>query len=201
MLKITALLAACAAPAWGQDLYEAPLDPQSSFVRIIAPDQTVAVIGGQTFEAFSGGVTPFLNVPAGDISASVGAVSGTGMIEAASFYTFARTADGALVLLNDAIANSPIQADLVVYNLSDLPEVDVFVPAIGVMAIEKIAPVTSRHVSLKAPLTLQLQVQSGGTVLADLPAIDMQRRGGVTVVFSGSAGAYTAYAAQNTYAN
>jgi hypothetical protein len=43
-------------------------------------------------------------------------------------------------------------------------------------------------------------VQSKGAVVASLPAIQMQRRAGVTVVFSGSAGAYTAYSTQNTYA-
>lgn len=201
IMKILAFLAISTAPAWGQDLYEAPVDPQSSFVRIIAPDQTVAVINGQTFDAFAGGVTPFLNVAAGAITVTAGTATGEGMIEPASFYTFAPAADGSLVLLKDAIANSPIRADLVVYNMSDLPLVDVFVPAIGAMALQGIAPATSRQVSLKAPLTVQLQVQADGAVLADLPAIDMQRRAGVTVVFSGSAGAYTAYAAQNTYAN
>jgi hypothetical protein len=37
-------------------------------------------------------------------------------------------------------------------------------------------------------------------VLAKLPGIQMERRAGVTVVFSGTAGAYTAYSTQNTYA-
>jgi hypothetical protein len=201
MFKLLVFLTLSAAPAWGQDLYEAPLDPQSSFVRIIAPNQTVAVIGGQTFDAFAGGVTPFLNVAAGEIAVTAGTAQGKGVIEPASFYTFAPAADGSLMLLKDAIANSPVRADLVFYNMSDLDLVDLFVPAIGAMAIEGIAPATSRQVSLKAPLTLELQVQSKGVVLANLPAIDMQRRAGVTVVFSGSAGAYTAFSAQNTYAN
>jgi len=39
------------------------------------------------------------------------------------------------------------------------------------------------------------------TVLTSLPVIEMRRRAGVTVVFSGSAGAYSAFRTENLYSN
>jgi hypothetical protein len=186
--------------AAAQDLYEAPADPNSSFVRVVAPGETLAVINGTTFDSFQGGVTPFLLVAPGPISVAVGSREAKGQIAPASFYTFAPGPDGTLQMLQDAITNSPAKADLVFYNESDLPLVDLYVPSVSAMAIKDIAPGTSREVSLKAPLVLDFEVQSKGAVLAKLPAVQMERRAGVTVVFSGSAGTYTAYSTQNTYA-
>lgn len=186
--------------ARAQDLYEPPADPNSSFVRIVAPGESLAVINGTTFDSFKGGVTPFLLVAPGKINVAIGSHEGAGEIAPASFYTFAPAPDGTLQMLQDKITNSPAKADLVFYNDSDLPLVDLYVPSAAAMAIADIAPGTSRQVTLRAPLTLDFQVQSKGAVLAELPAIQMQRRSGVTVVFSGTAGAYTVYSTQNTYA-
>jgi alginate O-acetyltransferase complex protein AlgF len=69
------------------------------------------------------------------------------------------------------------------------------------MALEDIAPNTSRQVSLRAPMTLDFEVRDGDTVLANLPAVQMRRRAGVTVVFSGSGGNYTAFSTENSYVN
>ncbi len=201
-IKTLFLLSLVALPiqAIAQDLYEAPADPTSSFVRVVAPGETLAVINGTTFDNFKGGVTPFLLVAPGPIAVAVGSHEGKGEIAPASFYTFAPGADGAMHMMQDMITNSPAKADLVFYNESDLPLVDLYVPAVSAMALKDIAPGTSRQVSLKAPLTLDFEVQSGGKTLALLPGIAMERRAGVTVIFSGTAGTYTAYSTQNTYA-
>jgi len=187
-------------PVSAQDLYEAPADPNSSFVRIIAPGETLAVIDGTTFDDFQGGVTPFLRVDPGTITVAVGTHEGVGEIAPASFYTFAPSADGTMRMVQDMITNSPAKADLVFYNDSDLPLVDLFVPAVSAMALKDIAPATSRQVALKAPLTLDFEVQSQGKTLAVLTGVEMLRRAGVTVVFSGKNGTYSAYSTQNTYA-
>lgn len=187
-------------PARAQDLYEVPADPNASFVRIIAPGETLAVINGTTFDDFEGGVTPFLQVEAGTIAVAVGAHEGSGKIAPASFYTFAPNADGTMRMVQDMITNSPAKADLVFYNDSDLPLVDLYVPAVAAMALTDIAPATSRQVALKAPLTLDFEVQSQGKTLALVADVAMLRRAGVTVVFSGKDGSYSAYSTQNTYA-
>ena len=197
------LLALSAAPATAQDnqLYEDPADPNASFVRIISPGETLGVVGETTFDAVKGGVSPYVMVKAGAISVAVGTLASKGDIPPTAFYSFVKGTDGTLHLLQDAITNSPAKADLVFYNLSDLPLVDLFAPSVDTVAIAGIAPNTSRQVSLKAPLTLDFEVRDGATVLASLPAIEMRRRAGVTVVFSGSAGEYTAFSTENLYSN
>ena len=80
---------------------------------------------------------------------------------------------------------------MTVFNLSDKPAVDLFVPAASAVAVKGVAVNSSASVALKAPLTLDLEVRDGDTVLASLAAVDLQRRAGVAIVFRGSAGAYT----------
>ena len=195
--------ALAAAPVLAQDnqLYEEPADPNASFVRIVSPGETLAVVGDNTFENVQGGVTPYVTMPAGPVSVAVGDLVGNGDIPPTSFYTFLIGTDGTLNLLQDSITNSPAKADLVFYNLSDIASVDLFVPAVASLALEDIEQNTSRQVTLKAPLTLDFEVRDGGTVLAILPGIEMRRRAGVTVVFSGTAGAYTAFSTENLYFN
>ncbi len=196
-------LAVTALPALAQDgeLYEAPADPNAAFVRIIAPGESVGVVAENTFERMEGGVSPYVTIAPGEISAAVGALTGDADIPPASFYTFLAATDGTLQLVRDDITNSPAKADLVFYNLSDLPSVDLFAPSVDAMALEDIAPNTSRQVSLRAPMTLDFEVRDGDTVLANLPAVQMRRRAGVTVVFSGSGGNYTAFSTENSYVN
>lgn len=192
-----------AAPALAQDnqLYEEPADPNASFVRIVSPGDTLAVVGENTFDGVLGGVSPYVMMAAGPVSVAVGDLVGEGEIPPTSFYTFVAGTDGTLHLLQDVITNSPAKADLVFYNLSDLPMVDLFVPSVDAMALEDIAQNTSRQVTLKAPLTLDFEVRDGDTVLAGLPGVAVRRRAGVTVVFSGKAGDYTAFSTENLYFN
>lgn len=201
--KLVFAFVLCSSAAFAQDgqLYETPSDPDASFVRIVSPGDTIAVIGTTTFDAVAGGVTPYVTMTAGTIAVSVGDLAGTEDIAPASFYTFVAGTDGALHLLNDTISNSPAKADLVIYNLSDLPQIDLFVPSVDAVALAGITQNTSRDVTLKAPLTLDFEIRDGATVLATLPAIAMQRRAGVTVVFSGADGDYTAFSTANLYTN
>lgn len=200
---LAVVLAVSAFPALSQDnqLYEDPADPAAAFVRIIAPGEMLAVVGPNTFENVVGGVTPYVMMGAGPVSVAVGDLVSDEEIPPTSFHTFVVGTDGKLHLLQDLITNSPAKADLVFYNLSDLPMVDLYVPSVDALALEDIAQNTSRQVTLKAPLTLGFEVRDGTTVLASLPTIEMRRRAGVTVVFSGSAGEYTAFSTENLYFN
>lgn len=202
-ILLSCAFAAVTLPAVAQDnqLYEDPADPNASFVRVVSPGETLAVIGDNTFDAVQGGVTPYVMVMAGPVSVAVGDLTSEGDIPATSFYTFVRGTDGDLHMLQDDITNSPAQADLVFYNLSDLPSVDLYVPSVETVAIGDITQNTSRQVTLKAPLTLDFEVRDDDATLASLTAIEMRRRAGVTVVFSGSDGTYSAYSTENLYAN
>lgn len=200
---LACVFALAAAPAFAQDnqLYEQPADPNASFVRIVSPGESLAVVGGNTFENVQGGVSPYVMMKAGPVSVAVGDLVGNGDIPPTSFYTFVTGTDGTLHLLQDTIENSPAKADLVFYNLSDLASVDLFVPAVDALALADIVQNTSRQVTLKAPLMLDFEVRNGDVVLATLPGVSMRRRAGVTVVFSGKAGAYTAFSTENLYLN
>lgn len=204
LTRILALsLALLPLPAFAQDnqLYEDPADPAAAFVRIVAPGETLAVVGENTFDNVQGGITPYVMMGAGPVSVAVGDLVSEGDIPPTSFHSFVVGSDGTLHLLQDMITNSPAKADLVFYNLSDLPMVDLYVPAVDALALEDITQNTSRQVTLKAPLTLGFEVRDGATVLASLPDIEMRRRAGVTVVFSGSAGVYSAFSTENNYFN
>ncbi len=201
LLVCALVLNAGHALAQDAQLYEDPADPNASFVRIVSPGETLAVVGLNTFDAVQDGVTPYVTMTAGPISVAVGDLTADGDIPPATFYSFVVGSDGTLHLLQDQITNSPAKADLVFYNLSDLASVDLFVPSVDAMALEDILQNTSRQVSLKAPLILDFEIRDGATVLASLPAIEMQRRAGVTVVLSGSAGDYVATSSENFYSN
>jgi len=190
-------------PVLAQDnqLYEDPADPNASFVRIVSPGETVAVVASNTFDSVEGGLTPYVMVMAGPVTGAVGDLSGQGEIAPSSFYSFVRGTQGDLVMVQDMITNSPAQADLVFYNLSDIASVDLFVPSVNAVAIEDILQSTSRQVTLKAPLTLDFEIRDGEATLASVAGVKMRRRAGMTVVFSGTDGAYTAYSAENLYAN
>lgn len=200
-LMMTLMLAGTPAFAQDNQLYEAPADPNASFVRIVSPGDTLAVVGNDIFESVQGGVTPYVTMAAGPMSVAVGGLASDGEIPPSSFYSFVMGTDGTLHLLEDTITNSPAKADLVFYNLSDFPSVDLFVPAVDAIALEGILQNTSRQVTLKAPLTLDFEIRDGATTLASLPEIEMRRRAGVTIVFSGSAGDYTAFSTENLYSN
>ena len=198
------LVALClAAPALADDgqLYQDPADPNATFVRVVSPGETLAVVESRTFDNVKGGVTPYVMVTSNRVSVAVGDLESNADIAPASFYTFIVGAEGSIAMVKDEITNSPAKADLVFYNLSDLPTVDLFVPKANAIAREAIAPGTSRQVTLKAPLILDFEVRNGDATLAVLPEVEMRRRAGVTVVFSGTAGSYSAYSTENLYSN
>ena len=183
-----------AMPALAQDggLYEDVPDPNASFVRVVGANLTNAVVQNTAFNDLSSGVSGYVvvNQP-GEISITAGVDETKVTVEAGKYYSFVVGADGAKSLVPENISSSPAQAVVTVFNLSDKPAVDLFVPAASAVAVKGVAVNSSASVALKAPLTLDFEVRDGDTVLASLAAVDLQRRAGVAIVFRGSAGAYT----------
>lgn len=183
-----------AMPALAQDggLYEDVPDPNASFVRVVGANLTSAVVQNTAFNDLSSGVSGYVvvNQP-GEISITAGIDETKVTVEAGKYYSFVVGADGTKSLVPENISSSPAQAVVTVFNLSDKPAVDLFVPAASAVAVKAVALNSSASVALKAPLTLDFEVRDGDTVLASLAAVDLQRRAGVAIVFRGSAGAYT----------
>ncbi len=198
---LATLLLASAVPAFAQDdgLYDAPVDPNSAFVRVLVPGAAVAVVNGTTIDDMTDGLSAYVNVKPGDIQVSAGDVAGTVSAVPGAYYTYAATAAGEPLLLTDQPATDPSKATVYFYNLSDMPVVDLFVPSAKVNAIEGVAGEAAKSVALKAPLTLDFEVQAEGATVATVAALDLKRRGGVSIVFTGSDGSYSATAVENAF--
>ena len=198
-LALSVLVLTPAAFAQDDGLYDAPIDPNSAFVRVLAPGASVAVVNGTTVDQMSEGLSAYVNVAPGDIAITAGDVSGSVTAAAGGYYTYARTAAGQPVQLQDEPAQDPSKATVYFYNLSDKPSVDLFVPSAKVNAIEGVAGDAGKSVALKAPMMLDVEVMADGQSIAKLAGLDLKRRGGVSIVLSGSAGTYSATAIQNAF--
>lgn len=192
-----------ASPSLAQDggLYEDVPDPNASFVRVVAADLTSAVIQSTALNDMSAGVSGYVvvNQP-GAISITAGVDETEVTVEPGKYYSFVVSADGTKALVPENISSSPAQAVVTVFNLSDKPTVDLFVPAAHAVAVKGVATNSSSSVALKAPLTLDFEIRDADTVLASLSAVDLQRRAGVAIVFRGAAGAYDVVMAPSTLA-
>ena len=199
--SLATLLLASAAPVFAQDdgLYDAPVDPNSAFVRVLAPGAAVAGVNGTTVDDLTDGLSAYVNVAPGDIQVSAGDLAGSVTASPGAYYTYAATASGEPLVLTDQPATDPSKATVYFYNLSDKATVDLFVPSAKVKAIEGIAGGSAKSVALKAPLTLDFEVQADGATVATVAALELKRRGGVSIVFTGSGGSYSATAVQNAF--
>jgi alginate O-acetyltransferase complex protein AlgF len=202
LIALTTLMLLSAAPAaLAQDdgLYDAPVDPNSAFVRVLVPGAAVAVVNGTTVDQITDGLSAYVNVAPGDIPVSAGDVSGSVTTAPGAYYTYAWSVEGEPLVLQDDPASDPSKATVYFYNLSDLASVDLFVPAAKTKAIEAVAGDTTKAVALKAPLTLDFEVQAEGKPVATVAALDLKRRGGVSIIFTGSNGTYSAAAVENAF--
>lgn len=193
-----------ALPLHAQDggLYEDVPDPNASFVRVVGADLNSAVINNTALDGLDTGISPYVVITdPGDITISAGTDETVETIQPGTFYSLIVAQDGSKSMVTDTITLNPAQADVTFYNLSDLPSVDLFVPAAKAVAIPGVAANATGSVALKAPLTLDFEVREGDTTLATLPGIALERRKGVAIVFRGSGGTYELVSAENKIAN
>ncbi|PRY77778.1 alginate O-acetyltransferase complex protein AlgF [Yoonia maritima] len=202
-LPFTVALAAIltqVSPALADDgLYQDVADPNSSFVRVVAPGQTVASINGESVSDIASGVSDYVNVMPGEIDVVV--PNGTGVVEVgpSAYYTVLFTEDGQTEIVTDDITNSPSKADISIYNLTDTPSIDVFVPQANAVAVEGIEAMQGQSVAIKAPLTLDFELRSGDEVLATVSEVELIRNAGVSIVLLQTDDGYSAFATDNSY--
>ncbi|OYU37472.1 MAG: hypothetical protein CFE33_20615 [Pseudorhodobacter sp. PARRP1] len=212
MMKNSSLLIALCAGLCGiyataglaQDggLYADVPDPSASFVRVVSAAPTNAVIDTKTFNQLDNGISGYVVVAnPGVIKLVTGVDDATVNVEAGKYYSYLVGADGTKTLVPEDITSNPAQAVISFFNLSDLPKVDLYVPAAKAVALPGVAMNSAANVALKAPLTLDFEVRDGDKVLATLPAVDLQRRGGVAIVLRGSSGNYTVAGSDSALAN
>jgi alginate O-acetyltransferase complex protein AlgF len=187
--------------AWSDDggLYEKPLDPNSAFVRVIAPGATTASVQNSAFNQLEDGVSPYVAVAPGDIPVSSSLGKGTVQASAGKFYSVVVTKDGATTVVDDMTRN-PAKATLSLYNLTEKAAIDLFVPQAGAEAVSDVDSGGSKSVALRAPLAVDLVVRDGDKDLAKLDKVEFKRLAGVTIVVTGEGDAVDAVAVPSTIA-
>jgi len=178
-------------------LYAKPVDPNSSFVRIVDPQATSVVIAGLSLNDLDQGLSPYVIVKPGEIEMSVGLEKATLKTEPGKYYTYARTADGRQKFYVDAVKDDPSKAQVYLYNLSDLHMADLFVPAAKTIALKDVAAGEAGVVLLRAPLALSFAIQSDGKTVLETATVDLKRRSGFSIVLTGTSGNYHVVAVEN----
>ncbi|WP_394181594.1 alginate O-acetyltransferase AlgF [Yoonia maritima] len=200
LIAAAAVFLAQVSPSLADDgLYQDVADPNSSFVRVVAPGQTVASINGESVRDIASGVSDYVNVMPGEIDVVL--PNGTGVVEVgpSAYYTVLFTDDGQTEVITDDITNSPSKADISVYNLTDTPGIDVFVPQANAVALEGIEAMQGQSIAIKAPLTLDFELRTGDEVLATVSQVDLVRNAGVSIVLLQTDDGYSAFATENSY--
>ena len=194
-VALFALLAATPLAAQDGGLYPDPASPDASFLRVIAPKSESATIDGQKVSISEAGVSPYVEVSPGTVSLSAGEMEAEVEVGANTHYT--RAGDR---LIEDAMRDSPAQADLLLYNLTDMESFDLYAVEAETAALSDIAPGDHDGVGLKAPLTLTFDIRQDGETLAALEPVDLRRGTATTVILSGMPDDLVATAATSTYA-
>ena len=179
-------------------LYEPAPDPDASFVRLIAPEEEFGTIDTKAMNQMQD-VTPYVSVQPGEVRVKAGGTDTTVTVEKGAYYTVALGAGNTATTLKDTIIASPAKADLAFYNLTDTEGLALFVPAAKANVAEGVAVGDMSAVALKAPLTLDFEVRMGDEVIATVPAVELRRKEGISIVVTGSAGAYEAFATNNVF--
>ncbi len=180
-------------------LYEKPLDPNSAFVRVIAPGATTAMVQNSAFNQLDDGVSPYVAVAPGQIPVSSSLGEGSVEATAGKFYSVIVTKDGATTMVDDMTKN-PSKATLSLYNLTEKAAIDLFVPQAGAEAVSDVDSGGSKSVALRAPLAVDLVVRDGDKDLAKLDKVEFKRLAGVTIVVTGEGDKVDAVAVPSTIA-
>lgn len=114
--------------ASAQELYAPAPPPDAAFVRVVHADEALGEVspevGDAAFDPLAFGlVSPYQVVTQGESELSAGELSESFEIEAGRFYTAVLTGEGA-ILLEDPTPENSARALLVLYNLSELPVVE-----------------------------------------------------------------------------
>lgn len=163
-------------------LYEAVIDPNLSFVRVVMNGGVTPVIAGKNLSDAEGILSPYLATEPGDVEIAIGSARGNISAESGQFYTVLLNEDGSTKVFEDEIGKSPAKAGLFVYNLSSTPDIDLFVPRAKRNALSDIDTGDAKSVSIKAPLKLSFAVKNGEDILAEVPEVSLKRGGSISVV-------------------
>lgn len=180
-------------------LYQDVFDPQSSFIRVLAPGQSFASVGGTRLTDFVAGLSAYVNVMPGTVSVTHMGGATDLNIAPSTHYTVVLQEGAAPLVLMDDLKLNPAKSDVSLYNLTTRDGIDLFVPAARAIALKAVPVSGSKSVALKAPLTLDFDFRVGEETLASVAGVELKRRAGVSVVLTSANNVFDAVAVQNTY--
>lgn len=198
---VSLLLAAVTPVNAGDDgLYSAPPPPDSAFLRVLNGDDIVApvVANGNSMSIQPHRISRYAIVKAGEVKLEGLNHDGPLTLKIGGYYTLAvLEGEASAKLYVDAPLVDPAKSRVYFYNLTDTPDVDLYVPAAKQNALEKLTPVSSASVELKAPLQIELVAKTQAGELAKFEGVALKRRAGVSLVLFGGKGKYTSLVAPN----
>ncbi|WP_292022253.1 alginate O-acetyltransferase AlgF [Maritimibacter sp. UBA3975] len=200
----TLLIGTClvSAPAFAQDggLYPEPSSPDASFLRVLDVENDGARIDGSDVDMNDAGFSPYIEVQPGTVGLDIGDDTSEFEVGANTHYTVIAD-EGETTLTEDAVEDSPAQADLLLYNLGDLESFELYAVEAETAAMADVAPGAHSGVALKAPLTLTFELRQDGETLASLDPVTLERGTGSTVVVTGNAESAELGVAKSTYSD
>jgi len=197
-VSLALLLLAGGANAQDGGLYEKAIDPNSAFIRVLLPENSVARIESKSFANVETGLTPYVVVDPGEIEVSSGSATEKVSTSSGKFYTAAFSADGPVNVIEDKVTTSPSKANLTFYNLTSYDAVDLFVPQAKANALSGIAAGEGQTVALKAPLTLDFSVVVDGEAKATVETVKLSRGGGTTLIAAEHNGAIKLWSVESS---
>lgn len=180
-------------------LYRDVFAPNSSFIRVLAPEQSFATVGATSLKDLGDGLSPYVNVMPGDIEVALSATSAVIPVEANQHYTLVVPQDGAPIVLTDQLETSPAKADVTLYNYASQENVALYVPQAKATVLTDVALGAGKSIALKAPLTLDFEIRHGDEVLATVSQVALNRKAGLAFVLLEKDGVYSAQAIANSY--
>ncbi len=189
---MTVLLAIALAQENG--LY-APAPPaDAAFIRIIhtAPDASAlsASIGDVTYDELAfATASPYKVVLQGQRTLTAGEMTENLEVVAGKFYTLAVTGNGVIVL-EDATSTNRAKALLSLYNLSDLPSVDLKTADGKTEVLMDVSAGTQKSIEVNG-ITVDLAVSSEGTELQAFSGVSLERGAAYSAFVLGTADAPT----------
>ncbi|MCX2721341.1 alginate O-acetyltransferase AlgF [Roseibium salinum] len=201
LLATLAVVAALGGTAMAQDdaLYPEPSAPDASYLRILTDAGTETEIDGNAAEAGEAGLTRYYEVSPGEVELRIAGRTISVQPGANAHYTYVAAGDQG-ELMSDEITDSPANADLVFYNLTDLDGVEVYVPEAEAVALEGVGPLKTASVALQAPMTLDFVIRNGEGELGSTEAVELRRGTATSLVLRSDGDAYRASAVTSTYA-
>jgi hypothetical protein len=198
------LLAAEEAAKAEAGLYDAPVPPNSAFVRMIDASggaDPVAALDDIDVDVPAGGISPYMVVPAGARTVRFSGASVDVPLKAGTFSTVVVGGSSPRTFGDEAVRN-PARAGLYFYNLSNEPvSLLATVKGKSVPVFERVAAGAAAFREVNAFDVELAVVGDGGAVVGPLPSpVTLERRNGVSVVYfgRGSGAAGSAIAERNS---